>query len=316
MKEYTKRKKGDSWEVIGHKGDVKGTHNTEKEADDQIAAIHANMKEAAGLLSPEIEEKIDWAFHPMTYDDNPNIHDPLLYIVKSGQSDIEDMGFAADLRSFTQIARGGFDEKDILGVFTDIEQAKKVVRSMISTRGRFAKKSPVKESTEPDGWSIKHHTNGWLVMGPDGHIWGKYPTAEKATEQKEKYVKELSPNLRQESAMKENFETEEQIKNTPRETKEAVLSAVFRKGENGEEPILDPSKLSDEELDGMIAEYGDIFSKQQESLKKGPQFFEEVVSVLEEEGASEQDIVEALALHGGLHLEEAREIHQDLKRIQ
>lgn len=264
MEEYTKRNKGDSWEVIGHKGDVKGTHNTEKEADDQIAAIHADMKEATGLLSPEVEKKIDWALRPVTYDDNTNIHDLVLYVVlKSGQSDIEDMCFATDLRSFTQIARGGFDEKDILGVFSDLEQAKKVVRSMIPAKGKFSKKSPVKENV-----------------------------------------------------MKENFETEEQIKNIPRETKEAVLSAVFRKGENGEEPILDPSKLSDEELDGMIAEYGDIFSRQQESLKKGPQFFEEVVSVLEDEGASEQDILEALTLHGGLHLEEAREIHRDLKRIQ
>ena len=48
MKEYTVRKRGSKYQVVGHKGDVKGEHDTKEKADDQVKAIYASMDEAIG----------------------------------------------------------------------------------------------------------------------------------------------------------------------------------------------------------------------------------------------------------------------------
>ena len=44
--EYKVEPRNGKWVVLGHKGDVKGTHATEAAAQAQVAAIHASMKES------------------------------------------------------------------------------------------------------------------------------------------------------------------------------------------------------------------------------------------------------------------------------
>lgn len=65
MKEFKVQKKGDKYQVVGHKGDIKGEHDTKEEAEDQVAAIYANTKkkpvkeEIGSSLSPSIENNAD-----------------------------------------------------------------------------------------------------------------------------------------------------------------------------------------------------------------------------------------------------------------
>lgn len=44
IKEFTIRKQGSKWQVVGHDGHVFGTHDTEEEAKNQLSAIYANKK--------------------------------------------------------------------------------------------------------------------------------------------------------------------------------------------------------------------------------------------------------------------------------
>ena len=195
-------------------------------------------------LSPEIEEQIDWAFHPMTYNEDPNIHDPLIYVVvKDNFDEIEEMGFAADLRSIVRQGRGGFDERTILGVYSDLEQAKAKVRQLIRAKG-LDKKSAVKESI-------------------------------------------LSPNDRD-----------------VRDTKELATQTLLY-GEDGVDEI-DLDSVDDETLDQLLQR----LTITEENVDRTAC---EIISVMRETNASENEILEALTVHMNLHLNEAKELYEDNK---
>jgi hypothetical protein len=195
-------------------------------------------------LSPEIEEQIDWAFHPMTYNEDPNIRDPLIYVVvKDNFDEIEEMGFAADLRSIVMQGRGGFDERTILGVYSDLEQAKAKVRQLIRAKG-LDKKPAVRESI-------------------------------------------LSSNDRD-----------------VRDSKELAAQALLY-GEDGVDEI-DLDSVDEETLDQLLQR----LTITEENVDRTAC---EIISVMRETNASENEILEALAVHMNLHLNEAKELYEDNK---
>jgi hypothetical protein len=77
MKEYIVRKRGSKYQVVGHKGDVKGEHNTEKEAEDQVKAIYASMNEAIGepIASGDSREAKEIALKQLLGNEELNVED-------------------------------------------------------------------------------------------------------------------------------------------------------------------------------------------------------------------------------------------------
>jgi len=51
LKEFKVQKQGSKWVVVGHKGDIKGTHNTKEQAEAQVKAIYAQQSQKESLKS-------------------------------------------------------------------------------------------------------------------------------------------------------------------------------------------------------------------------------------------------------------------------
>ena len=66
--EFEIKKKGDKWQVVGHGGDVKGTHDTEQQAKDQIAAIYASgyKKKEAAVSNEKLTEGVEDIINELT----------------------------------------------------------------------------------------------------------------------------------------------------------------------------------------------------------------------------------------------------------
>jgi hypothetical protein len=90
----------------------------------------------------------------------------------------------------------------------------------------------------------------------------------------------------------------------PREGQEDAVKSLL-----GSEDI-DVSGMSNEELQALLAKQTySIGSLMGESSSP-----EEIIEVMKEAGAKENDILEALHIHAGLHLHEAKEIYRDIIR--
>jgi hypothetical protein len=59
VREFTIRKKGSKWQVVGHQGRIVGTHESEAAAKKQVAAIYANTKKKKETKVKEAYSKTD-----------------------------------------------------------------------------------------------------------------------------------------------------------------------------------------------------------------------------------------------------------------
>lgn len=112
MREFTIAKKGAKFVVKGHNGDIKGEHDTKEQAVEQLAAIHANMKEANRMSSRPYDVKLYVVVYP------------------TNVAELGDLWFTAYIDDIILQAKGGLEADDVAGVFTDKDLAKAYARKL------------------------------------------------------------------------------------------------------------------------------------------------------------------------------------------
>lgn len=282
--DYSVRKQGSEYAVASSKGKTKGTHSTKGEAENQLAALHANMEES-------VPPRRQW---------DPRIVSGIKRVNAGEPGDKVALDIATVVPGFTRTQLGAYTA----AYNKDLEKRRLARKKEGNERKAIIVVPPESLAEDEDGRLAAVNGERVTVSSyqyADGDFYvrtkalgrvsvpgtwlrdvaGKHPFDAEAIGLKEGLFSAGEPDV------------------ADRDNKERAVQDLL-----GTEDV-DVKKVPDEELSNLIQGLGSVTT---ENINNQ---ISEIISVMREQKASRNDVLEALQHHIGLNLREAREILQE-----
>ena len=293
--EYKVEPRNGKWVVLGHKGDMKGTHLTKSEAQAQVAAIHASMKES-------VPPRKQW---------NPVVLSGVKRVKAGEDADAVALDIANRVPGFKRSQLGAYVAAYGSGKKVK-ESVESVADSIIQTLqsvdyeqdDAYAK---TLESLEAKYPGVKFFAGDYKEEADIMKIYRKlakqgYSIYEDPTWKGSDTIGYFAiPGSLNENHVRtrEGLFSAAEPDVATRDNKEQAVQALL-----GTEDV-DVKKVPDDELTNLLQGLGSITVESIDSQIR------ELISVMREQKASRADVLEALQVHIGFNLREAKEVLQE-----